>query len=57
MAPLPYQELLLLTPLNPEAENPYGVSLPFLTDILTTIYRTIGVNWERCGKGRGVYYS
>ena len=27
MGPLPYQELLLFTPLNPEAENPYGVSL------------------------------
>ncbi len=56
MTPLPYQELLLFTPLNPEAENPYGVSLlrslPFLTDILTTIYHTIGVNWERCGNVR-----
>ena len=53
MVELPYQNLLLFTPLNPEAENPYGVSLlrglPFLSDILTTIYHTIGVNWERCG--------
>ena len=27
-------------------------SLPFLTDILTKIYHTIGVNWERCGAVR-----
>lgn len=56
MVELPYQNLLLFTPLNPEAENPYGVSLlrglPFLSDILTTIYHTIGVNWERCGNVR-----
>ena len=56
MAPLPYQDLLLFTPLNPEAENPYGVSLlrslPFLSDVLMKIYHTIGVNWERCGNVR-----
>ena len=56
MAPLPYQNLILFTPLNPEAENPYGVSLlrslPFLTDILMKIYHTVGVNWERCGNLR-----
>lgn len=54
--PLPRQELLLFTPFNPEAENPYGVSLlrsmPFLTDILMKIYHTVGVNWERCGNVR-----
>lgn len=54
--PLPYQALLLFTPFNPETENPYGVSLlrsmPFLADILTKIYHTIGVNWERCGNVR-----
>lgn len=54
--PLPYQNLLLFTPLNPEADHPYGVSmlrsLPFLTDILMKIYHTIGVNWERCGNMR-----
>ena len=53
---LPYQNLILFTPLNPETENPYGVSLlrslPFLTDILMKIYNTIGVNWERCGNVR-----
>lgn len=56
MVPLPFQNLLLFTPLHPEAEHPYGVSLmrslPFLTDILMKIYHTIGVNWERCGNVR-----
>ena len=56
MGQLPYQDLLLFTPLNPETENPYGVSLlrslPFLSDILLKIYHTIGVNWERCGSVR-----
>ena len=56
MGPLPCQDLLLFTPLNPEADSPYGVSLlrglPFLTDILMKIYHTIGVNWERCGNVR-----
>ena len=56
MAALPYQDLILFTPLNPEAENPYGVSLlrslPFLADILMKIYYTVGVNWERCGNLR-----
>ena len=54
--PLPYQDLLLFTPFNPETGSPYGVSLlrslPFLTDILMKIYHTIGVNWERCGNVR-----
>lgn len=27
MVELPYQDLLLFTPLHPEAEHPYGVSL------------------------------
>lgn len=56
MEELPYQHLILFTPLNPETENPYGVSLlrslPFLSDILMKIYHTIGVNWERCGNVR-----
>ena len=56
MAELPYQDLLLFTPLNPEADSPYGVSLlrslPFLADVLMKIYHTIGVNWERCGNVR-----
>ena len=56
LQPLPYQNLLLFTPFNPEADSPYGVSLlrslPFLTDILMKIYHTEGVNWERCGNVR-----
>ena len=56
VGPLPRQELLLFTPLNPEADSPYGVSLlrglPFLSDILMEIYRTVGINWERCGSIR-----
>ena len=54
--PLPWQELLLFTALNPEPGSPYGVSLlrsmPFLADILLKIYRTIGKNWERAGNVR-----
>ena len=53
---LPYQHLLLLTTLNPEPANPYGVSLlrsmPFLTDVLLKIYNTIGMNFERAGNVR-----
>lgn len=56
LRPLPYQHLLLLTTLNPEPANPYGVSLfrsmPFLADILLKIYQTIGINWERAGNVR-----
>ena len=54
--PLPYQNLLLFTPFNPEADSPYGVSLlrsmPFLADILLKIYNTLGVNWDRAGNVR-----
>ena len=56
MRPLPYQNLLLFTTLNPEPGAPYGVSIfrgmPFLADILMKIYNTIGVNWERAGNIR-----
>ena len=56
MGELPWQDLILFTPLNPEAQNPYGVSLlrslPFMADVLMKIYHTIGVNWERCGNVR-----
>ena len=56
MRPLPYQHLLLFTPLDPEPAHPYGVSLlrsmPFLTDVLLKIYQTIGINWERAGNVR-----
>ena len=56
MRPLPYQQLLLLTTMNPEPAHPYGVSMfrgmPFLADILMKIYQTIGSNWERAGNVR-----
>lgn len=54
--PLPYQNLLLFTPFNPEAYSPYGVSLlrsmPFLAEMLNRIYHAVGVNWERMGNTR-----
>lgn len=53
---LPYQELLLFTPFNPEATSPYGVSMlrsmPFLADVLLKIYNTLGINWDRAGNVR-----
>ncbi len=56
MRPLPYQNLLLFTTLNPEPGHPYGVSLfrgmPFLAEILMKIYNTLGQNWERAGNVR-----
>ena len=54
--PLPYQNLLLFTTMNPEPEHPYGVSMfrgmPFLADILLRIYNAIGTNWDRAGNVR-----
>ena len=54
--PLPFQDLLLFTPLNPESGNPYGVSLlrsmPYLTGLLLKIYDAMGKNWDRCGNVR-----
>ena len=56
MGPLPYQQLLLFTTLNPEPDHPYGVSIfrgmPFLADILMKIYTAVGSNWERAGNVR-----
>ena len=56
LRPLPRQELLLFTPLNPETEHPYGVSLlrsmPFLAELLGKIYDAMGANWERMGNVR-----
>ena len=53
---LPRQELLLFTPLNPEVDAPYGVSLlrsmPFLTELLLKIYTALGANWDRVGNVR-----
>ena len=52
----PRQELLLFTPFQPEANNPYGVSMlrsmPFMSEILLKIYQAIGLNWERVGNVR-----
>lgn len=54
--PLPYQNLIMFTPFNPEADSPYGVSIfrsmPFLAEILLKIYNSIGINWERAGNIR-----
>ena len=54
--PLPYQELLLFTPFNPESDKPYGVSMlrsmPFLCGILLKIFQSLGNNWERAGNVR-----
>ena len=56
LRPLPCQQLLLFTTMNPEPGSPYGVSIfrgmPFLADILMKIYQTIGTNWERAGNLR-----
>ena len=41
---LPYQNLMLYTPLSPEKDSPYGVSLlrsmPFVTGILLTVFNS-----------------
>ena len=50
------QELILFSALNPEPGNILGTSLlrglPFISDILLTIYNTIGNNWEHAGNIR-----
>lgn len=50
---LPFQDLVLFTPLNPEEDDPTGVSLlrslPFVTQVLLRIFHSIGLNWERVG--------
>ena len=53
---LPFQELLLFTPLQPTGDAPCGVSLlrsmPFLAGILLKIFQATGQNWERAGNLR-----
>ena len=53
---LPHPELVLFSVLNPEPGRLYGTSLlrglPFVSDILLKIYKTIGTNWERVGNLR-----
>jgi hypothetical protein len=54
--PVKYPRLVLCSALNPPSGSAAGVSilrgLPFVSDILLQIYRTIGVNWERLGNVR-----
>ena len=54
--PIKYQNLLLVSALNPVPESAWGTSilkgLPFISDILLKIYNTIGTNWERIGNIR-----
>ena len=53
---LPYQNLLLVSALNPEPGELKGTSLlkglPFVSSVLLKIYNTIGINWERIGNVR-----
>ena len=53
---LAQQELILFSALNPEPGKILGTSLlrglPFISDILLTIYNTIGENWEHAGNIR-----
>lgn len=54
--PVKYPGLVMLSVLNPEAGQLCGNSimkgLPFIANILTKIYNTIGINWERVGNVR-----
>lgn len=56
IVPAPYQDLLIMSALNPKPGEAWGNSLlkglPFVTDILLKIYNTIGVNFERVGNLR-----
>ena len=56
LRPCPYQELILHSAMNPEPGSVRGVSilrgLPFVSEVLMKIYRTVGVNWERVGNVR-----
>lgn len=50
------QDLILFTALNPKPGEITGTSLlsglPFIADILLTVYNTIGENWEHAGNLR-----
>jgi hypothetical protein len=54
--PVPYPELVLCSALNPAPGSARGVSLlhglPFVSGILTEIFRSVGSNWERLGNVR-----
>ena len=47
--PLEYQDLLLFTPLNPEAGHPYGVSMLRSMPYLTGLLLKFTTRWERTG--------
>ena len=51
-----YPELILHSALNPLPGTVQGVSilkgLPFVSEVLLKIYRTVGINWERMGNVR-----
>lgn len=53
---LPRQDLIVFSALNPEPGSILGTSLlrglPFISDILMTVYHTIGENWEHAGNLR-----
>lgn len=54
--PVRYPELVFCSALNPPSGSAEGVSLlhglPFVSNILLEIYRTLGVNWNRLGNVR-----
>lgn len=54
--PCRYPELILSSALNPTPGRVQGTSilkgLPFVSEVLLKIYRTIGINWERMGNVR-----
>ncbi len=51
-----YPELILMTALNPPHGSAHGVSilrgLPFVSEVLLKIYKSIGMNWDRMGNVR-----
>ena len=54
--PCRYPELILHSALNPVPGTARGTSilkgLPFVSEVLLKIYRTVGINWERMGNVR-----
>lgn len=54
--PVSCPELVFISTIGQKSSSPYGTSLlkgiPFIADILLTIYNTIGTNWERSGNVR-----
>lgn len=54
--PVRCPELVFISTIGQKSSSPYGTSLlkgiPYIADILLTIYNTIGTNWERSGNVR-----